>query len=110
MGDLWRRGEPVFAGAGWGLSLWLLLSGVVTVIPMLFFAMGARRLPLGTLGFLQYIEPSLSFLVAVFIFGEPFGRDQAAIFGLIWPALALFSVDLIRHSRAQRNATAIHSP
>jgi chloramphenicol-sensitive protein RarD len=82
---------------------WLLpLTGVLTAVPLMLFAVGARRLPLATVGFLQYIAPSLNFLVAVLIFREPFDTTQLVGFTLIWFALALYSVDLVHAARKPR--------
>jgi chloramphenicol-sensitive protein RarD len=66
-------------------------SGVITVAPLLCFTSAARRLPLSTLGFFQYLAPSISFLLAVGFYGEPFGRTQAIAFACVWAALALYS-------------------
>jgi chloramphenicol-sensitive protein RarD len=68
-------------------------SGAVTAIPLLCFGLAARRLRLSTLGFLQYIAPSLQFLQAVLFFGESFTPPRQVSFGLIWAALALYSID-----------------
>lgn len=83
---------------------WLLpLSGVLTALPLMLFTSGAQRLPLASIGFLQYIAPSLGFLIAVFIFGEAFDAAQLISFALIWLALAVYSVDLLRSSRRARH-------
>jgi chloramphenicol-sensitive protein RarD len=71
----------------------LLLSGPVTTIPLLFFVQAARRLPLATLGFLQYLAPTLAFIIATVVYGEPFTRVQLSSFACIWTALVLYSVD-----------------
>jgi chloramphenicol-sensitive protein RarD len=71
------------------------LSGVVTTVPLLCFGAAARRLRLSTLGFLQYLSPSLAFLLAVGPFGEPFTTEQMASFGCIWTALAIYSADSV---------------
>jgi chloramphenicol-sensitive protein RarD len=75
--------------ASWAL---VASSGVITAAPLLCFTSAARRLPLSTLGFLQYLAPSISFLLAVGVYGEPFGRTQAISFACVWSALAIFSV------------------
>jgi len=97
---LWR----MHVGDAWiGRDLtveWRLpLAGIVTATPLLLFAVGARRLPLATLGFLQYLAPSISFCLAVFVFREPFSTKQFMAFALIWLALALYSADLWRAGR-----------
>jgi chloramphenicol-sensitive protein RarD len=80
---------------------WLLLplAGVVTAIPLLLFAAAARRLRLTTIGFLQYLTPSLHFLQAVVLYREPFGGAHLASFCCIWAGLLLFSVDAVRFQR-----------
>jgi chloramphenicol-sensitive protein RarD len=69
----------------------LLISGVVTAIPLLLFAGAARRLRLATVGFLMYINPTLQFSIALLVFGEPLNHAQLASFIVIWAALALYS-------------------
>ncbi len=77
----------------------LLLSGPVTGIPLLLFTAAARRLRLSTIGLLQYIGPIGQFVLAVFIYREPFGPTKLAGFALIWLALVLYSIDSIRAYR-----------
>lgn len=76
-------------------------AGPLTVAPLIFFTMGARRLKLSTIGLLQYLGPTLQFLIAVSL-GEAFGVQRAITFGLIWTGLAIFSLDAWRVDRAQR--------
>lgn len=85
----------------------LLLSGVVTSIPLLLFAAGARRLRLSTLGFVQYVTPTLHFLLAVVVYGEPFSLAQILSFVLIWSAVGLYAYDSLRSARLR---TAITEP
>jgi chloramphenicol-sensitive protein RarD len=80
-------------------DLLLPLAGVITAVPLLLFGVAARRVRLTTLGFLQYITPTGHFLLAVFAFGEPFGRGDLAAFLLIWGGLAIFTFDAVRHHR-----------
>jgi len=77
----------------------LSLSGLVTTIPLLLFVAAARRLRLTTLGFIQYLTPTLHFLLAVVAFGEPFSRAQVISFACIWTAVALYSIDSLRATR-----------
>ena len=72
-------------------GLTLIGTGLITVFPLVLFAAGVRRLNLSTIGLMQYIAPSLSFCMAVFLFKEPFGVDHAITFGCIWLGLALYS-------------------
>lgn len=85
------------------LKLTLLLMGcaLVTAIPLLFFTLGARRLYLSTLGLLQYIAPSCMFILAVFLFHEPFSSAQVVTFIFIWTALAIYSSDSVYHYRGK---------
>ena len=100
---LWLAGQGTagFATQGLAIDLLLILGGAVTALPLLLFTAAARRLPYSTLGFLQYIAPSLQFLLAVLVFHEPFGAVQALCFAAIWAALAIFSVEAIRNARAR---------
>jgi chloramphenicol-sensitive protein RarD len=89
-------GRSAFLSQGWRLDALLLLSGVITAVPLLCFGQAARRLRLSTLGFLQYLAPSLQFVQAVTLFGEPFEPAQQVCFAAIWSALALVSFDSLR--------------
>lgn len=94
----WRmaQGDVAFGPADPRTSVLLVLAGPVTALPLLWFVAAARRLPYTTIGFLQYIAPSLQFALAVFAFGEPLRPATLAAFAGIWAALAVFSVDLWR--------------
>jgi len=76
-------------------DLLLLLSGLVTTVPLLFFIEAARRLRLSTIGFLQYLSPSIAFLLAVAVFHEPFSTTQLVSFVIIWTALVIVSIDSV---------------
>ncbi len=89
-------GHSAFGPANSFESALLVGGGLVTSIPMSFFAYGARHLKLTTLGVLHYIVPSASFLIGVFIYDEPFTRGHALTFGCIWLALCLYTVDIWR--------------
>ncbi len=82
---------------------WLLLGGPLTAIPLLLFATGARRIPMATLGILQYISPSLQMLLGVWLYGEVFDPARALGFYLIWLALVVYSVDGLHNSHRQRS-------
>jgi chloramphenicol-sensitive protein RarD len=84
------------------LSLLLMGCALVTAVPLLFFTLGARRLYLSTLGLLQYIAPSCMFILAVFLFREPFASGQVVTFILIWTALAIYSRDSVCYYRGNR--------
>ncbi|MCW3147403.1 EamA family transporter RarD [Stutzerimonas stutzeri] len=89
--------EPAF----WSTSeaLWLVAAGPVTLIPLLCFNAAARHLPYSTLGFLQYITPTLLLILAVQLFDEPFPADKQLAFFFIWAGLAVYSVDTWRLMR-----------
>ncbi|MCA1749647.1 MAG: EamA family transporter RarD [Sphingomonadales bacterium] len=80
----------------------LIVSAAVTSTPLMLFAAAARRLTLTTLGFLQYIAPSMAFLIGFFILGEPLATPQLVCFALIWTGLAIFSLDNLRAARRRR--------
>jgi chloramphenicol-sensitive protein RarD len=85
---------------GTGLDTGLLLGcGVVTAVPLIVYANGAKLLRLSTIGILQYIAPTMIFLIAVFAFGETFGQARMIAFPLIWLALVIYSVSLLRQLR-----------
>ena len=98
---LQAQGTAGFGHQGLATDLLLILGGAVTALPLLLFTAAAKRLPYSTLGFLQYIAPSLQFLLAVLVFHEPFGEIQGLCFAAIWAALAIFSVEAIRTARAR---------
>ena len=92
-------GSGSFAHSGPATDALLLGTGVVTAVPLLCFGQAARRLPLTTLGLLQYIAPSVQFLLAVWVRGEPFAASRAVSFALIWTALLIFSVESLVRTR-----------
>lgn len=89
------------------LDFLLVLSGPVTAIPLLLFATGARRIPLTTIGLLQYIAPTLQFLLGVLVFHEPFDQTRLIGFMIIWLALVLFSVENLLARRRTPSAAPI---
>ena len=97
------RGTGAFAHDGLPTDLLLIGAGVVTSVPLLLFASGARRITMTSLGLLQYIAPTLQFLIGVLIYHEAFGLDRIVGFGLIWLALILYSIESLIH---RRNVTA----
>ncbi len=100
---LWllQTGGAVFLSGHAGMDGLLALAGPATVLPLVLFSLAARRLQLTTLGFMQYIGPTLQFALGIY-YGEPFTAAHAICFGLIWTALAIFSIDAVRTNRAAR--------
>jgi len=94
---LFADGRGVVGHCEWPVYLLLVGGGVVTALPLLLFAYGARRIRLSTVGFLQYLAPSCTFLLGVFVYREPFDAIHLGTFALIWAALAIYSVDSVRH-------------
>lgn len=92
-------GEGAFLRTGAATDMLLASGGVITVIPLLFFAAAVRRVTLSLVGILQYIAPTTQLLLGVLVFGEPFTRTQLLGFSLVWVALAIFTVDALRARR-----------
>lgn len=97
------------AGQGaFGVALWdsamLVFSGPLTATPLILFSYAARRVPLATVGVLQYLNPTLQFICAVVVFGEPLSRWHVIAFSMIWAALAIYSLSALRQDRLSRRA------
>ena len=87
-------------------SLLLAGAGVLTAVPLLCFALAARRMDYSTLGFIQFLAPTIAFILGLTVFGEPLRPVQLASFVLIWVAVALFSWDLLRRHAASAKPPA----
>lgn len=98
---LWSEaaGTGALGHSGLAIDALLVGSGVVTAVPLVLFAFGARRIPYSTVGLLQYIAPSLQLALGVLVYGEPFGRERAIGFTLIWLALLIYAVDGLWRAR-----------
>jgi chloramphenicol-sensitive protein RarD len=96
------NGTAAFGHASAHVSVLLLGAGVVTAVPLLLFAGAASRVPLSTLGLLQYLTPVGQFLIGVFVLHESMPASRWVGFALVWVALVVFSVDSLRAGRAQR--------
>ncbi len=99
---IWLGGGAglAFGSAGWGVTALLLSAGVVTSVPLVAFTAASRRIPLSTLGLIQYLTPTLHFLLAVLAFGEPLRTAHLVTFGLIWTGLAVYALDSWSGSRS----------
>jgi chloramphenicol-sensitive protein RarD len=95
------EGRPMFGAGGTETAL-LLAAGVVSTIPLLCFTAAARRLAYSSVGMLQFIAPTLQFLLAVAVYDEPFTTAHGIAFGCIWTALALYVSAIIRDLRLAR--------
>jgi chloramphenicol-sensitive protein RarD len=103
------RGEGAFLSNGLKIDLLLMSAGVATSVPLLLFAAAARRLKLATIGFLQYIAPTMHFLLAVVVYNEPFSSAHLTCFLCIWAGLLCYSWDAWRELAAQRLLTGTRS-
>ena len=99
----------LFDRSGWLLSMLLISTGVVTAVPLFWFGYAARYLRLTTLGFLQYLAPTGSFFLGVFLYHEPFTRGHLITFSLIWIALAIFTYEAVTRWRSSRVRDAMES-
>jgi chloramphenicol-sensitive protein RarD len=102
-----RAGAGVFLHAGAPSDILLIGAGLVTAMPLLMFAWAAQRVPLSRMGVLQYISPTLQFLIGVLIYHEPFTRAQLIGFGLVWLALVIFVVEGVRQRRVPSDTVPI---
>jgi chloramphenicol-sensitive protein RarD len=93
-------GDGTFGSGGTGHALLLLSSGVATAVPLLLFAAAARRIPLSTVGLLQYLTPLMQLAIGVFVYDEPMPPARLVGFVIVWVALAVFTADSLRHARA----------
>lgn len=99
---LTARGDTTFTTAGSGHTALLVLAGVATATPLLFFAAAARRIPLVLIGLLQFLTPVLQLLCAVLLLGEHLSTARWIGFGIVWLALAVLTVDAVRATRPTR--------
>lgn len=86
-----------------GTSWILVLAGLITIVPLLWFNGAVTRISMAKLGFLQYIAPCIAFILAIFIYDEPFNTDKFVTFLLIWIALVIFSADSFRNRKQKNN-------
>ena len=100
-------GQGAFGHQDGVTTVLLALTGVVTALPLLWFATAARRIPFSTLGLLQYVTPTLQFLLGVWVYGEPFTPARMVGFALIWAALLLYSLEgIVVRRRTARTTPA----
>jgi chloramphenicol-sensitive protein RarD len=105
---LWwgMAGAGHFGTLGWKIDALLLAAGVVTAVPLLLFASAARRMKYATIGLIQYIGPTIQFMLAIFLYREPLTTTHLVTFPLIWAGLVLYSWDAWRQSRSAAQAPA----
>ena len=100
---LWSDHELAFISADLTTQILLVAAGPVTAVPLLFFASGVRRIPYSTSAVIQYVSPTMVFLIGVFAFGEPFSKGMLVGFLIIWAAVALFLGEMLLFARRCRN-------
>lgn len=102
---LWHmntQGQGSFLHSGFTTDLFLIIGGVVTALPLFWFGIAATRIPLSTLGFIQYLAPTMQLLIGVFMFGEPFNQAYVITFSLVWTGLGIYSYNLLKGIRGKK--------
>jgi chloramphenicol-sensitive protein RarD len=94
-----QAGEGAFLRTGATIDALMVGGGLVTTVPLLLFAAAVRSVPLSVIGILQYIGPTIQFMLGVFVYGEPFSHTQFIGFSIVWTALAIYAVDSLRARR-----------
>lgn len=99
-------GQGSFGTVSWQVTTLLVLTGIVTAVPLIFFAAAARRIPLSTVGIMQYIAPTLQFSIGVWLYHESFNQTRLIGFSIIWFALIIYVVDSLSQKRIRMRAKA----
>ena len=110
IGYLFIKGDHAFLAVSASLDFLLIISGVLTAVPLLFFAKGAQKIPLSMLGFIQYLTPTLTLILGVFVYHEPFTPSHLLAFIFIWTALSIYSLSqtkLFTNSKKRQQAKGI---
>jgi chloramphenicol-sensitive protein RarD len=110
LGVLHAHGDATAGSNGAGHLLLLIGSGVATAVPLLLFAAATSRIPLSTVGLLQYLTPLMQLAIGVFVYNEPMPRLRLLGFAVVWLALAVFTTDTLRAARATRRREAAAVP
>ncbi len=107
---LGNRGTGTFTSEGPGHTLLLMSAGLATAVPLLLFGIGAKKIPLSTIGLMQYITPTLQMSIAIFIANEHLEPARWAGYVIIWVAVAFFVADIVLRHRARRRARPVGKP
>jgi len=110
LGWLGSTGDGTFTTEGLGHGVLLAVGGVATAVPLVLFGIAAIRIPLATVGLLQYMAPVLQWLIGVVVYGEAMPLTRLAGFALVWVALVIFAVDAVRTAREGRPGEPIPAP
>lgn len=105
--DLGVNGQHSFLLGSLQNDLLLVVSGIATSLPLLWFGIGVQKIPLYLTGFLQYIAPSISLIIGVYIYGKPFTKDHVFTFICIWLAIAIFTIANIFQGIKKRRVSTI---
>jgi len=106
----WGSSPTSFPGPDLGTNLWLVGLGPATTVPLLLFAFAARRISLTTLGLMQYLSPTIQFLLGLWLFNEPLTPNRLIGFTLIWTALVIYTADGVRARKAPALAVETAAP
>ncbi len=101
---IYKQGTMQFMHVDWQTDVLMIISGILTAIPLILFAKGAKLIPMYLLGFIQYVSPTISFLLGVFYFRETFTQIEFMAFGCIWLAIIIFSSHSLAESRKRHRA------
>jgi chloramphenicol-sensitive protein RarD len=107
---LWQQNKLVFGTHTLSADAWIMASGIITSVPMVFFGQAARRLRLSTLGFIQFLSPTLQFILAVAVFGESFPPRKVVGFVIIWVAVVIFIIDSLLAVRRGAKTPPVEAP
>ena len=105
-----KTSEIAFMHVDWKTNLFLIGSGIVTAIPLIFFAKGAQKIPLYLMGFIQFLTPTMSLMLGIFLYKEPFTSTEFITFLCIWLAVFIFSASKVYEARKQHVASAKNTP
>jgi chloramphenicol-sensitive protein RarD len=103
-------GRGAFGRRGGGDELLIAVSGVITAVPLLCFASAARRIPLSAIGLMQYLGPSIQFLLGLYVYGEPFDTGKLAGFAIVWTALVIYAIDGLGRMAATARRMTVSPP
>lgn len=109
---LWMgfHGQLVFGQGGWGISLLLACAGIITAVPLIWFTAGARRVPLHVVGVMQYIGPSIQFVLAITLFNEVVSQTRLVTFGLVWAGVVLYLLASSPWLRKKKSNPELETP
>ncbi|HNX43755.1 MAG TPA: EamA family transporter RarD [Bacteroidales bacterium] len=96
------QGTGAFLHGSWLISVLLIIGGPVTALPLYWFGKAATKIPLSTIGFIQYLSPTIALLIGIFVYREPFRIPYVVAFAMVWTGLALYTISILRDYRTRR--------